>query len=412
MTFNIIFGFIFLEIIIYFTIRYLKKDFQWLITSSEENIYFAKDQIIKFAKNSYDKVLGWDRRPGTSKKEEIKGVGEIKKNIFTSEYHMNDYNSRLNINHEHLSKKIITFGDSYTFCRHVNDNQTWQWHLSKFTNTNVVNHGVGNYGVDQSLKKMHKEINKYKDKAEIIILSSVPETIVRIVNMWKHYVEYGNIFGFKGRFINKRGKLCWIDNAIDDLRKLENLELHNEKILQHDACYTERFKKDIIKFPFTLSLLKSYKRNIPLIYFLILRKFYLIFNINNETIINKAYNYVMEGNHKHSISLYKNKDYTDLLKKIIIQFKNDVESMNMQPIYLFIPYLHDLIYFKKNKIYYNDLMHNLNHYITVVDMTEDFIQYDKIEDLYVSNNYGAHLSNVGNRVTAECISRKINEVRA
>tara|TARA_B100000959_G_C14716620_1_gene515138 strand:- start:290 stop:652 length:363 start_codon:yes stop_codon:yes gene_type:complete len=120
----------------------------------------------------------------------------------------------------------------------------------------------------------------------------------------------------------------------------------------------------------------------------------------------------MEGNHKHSISLYKNKDCTDLLKKIIIQFKSDVASMNMQPIYLFIPYLHDLVYFKKNKIYYNNLMHNLNQHIAVVDMTEDFIQYDKIEDLYVSNNYGAHLSNVGNRITAECINRKINEVRA
>ena len=79
--------------------------------------------------------------------------------------------------------------------------------------------------------------------------------------------------------------------------------------------------------------------------------------LKNEKLINKAYDHVMQFNHLFTISLYEN-------QRICIFFKNNYElhrkcrKINMKPIYLFIPYLHDLMYFRENDIYYNHLLLN------------------------------------------------------
>ena len=51
------------------------------------------------------------------------------------------------------SNKISVFGDSFAFCRYVNDDETWENFLEKKIKSNVYNYGVGNYGIDQSFLK-------------------------------------------------------------------------------------------------------------------------------------------------------------------------------------------------------------------------------------------------------------------
>ena len=395
-----------LEITLYYLIKYLKCDFQWLITNHDEKISFDKDDINKFYLNSYHKELGWDRRSNTSKQELIKGHGEYKINPSKSQYSMNNNNSRSNTLHEKYQKKIITFGDSYTFCRHVNDDQTWQWHLSKLLKANVVNHGVGNYGIDQSVQKFHLEIDKYQTEAEIIILGGVPESIMRINSMWKHYSEYGNIFGFKGRYILKDDKLVWIDNIISDISILSSIDKYYDEIKKYDLCYEHKFKKDKIEFPYMYHLLRTSKRNIPLLFHLVMRKLAMKYARKNEKLINRAYDHIMRFNHLFTISLYKDPKHLHLFKRIITNFTENVEKLNMKPIYLFIPYLHDLIYFRKNNIYYNTFISDLKKHMTVIDMTNEFMNY-QIEDLYVSKSYGSHVSSLGNQIIAKYIKKSI-----
>ena len=392
------------EITLYLLIRYLKHDFQWLITNEDEYISFNKEDVNKFYSNSYHKELGWDRRSDTNKNEFIKGYGEYKINPSVSHYSINKYNSRSNLIHEKYQKKIITFGDSYTFCRHVNDDQTWQWHLSKLIKANVVNHGVGNYGVDQSLQKFYHEIDKYQNEAEVIILGGVPESIVRINSVWKHYSEYGNIFGFKGRYILEEGKLVWIDNILSDISMLNCIDKYYDKIKKYDLCYQQKFTKDKIQFPYMYHLLRTYKRNIPLLSYLIMRKLAMKYALKNEKLINKAYDHVMQFNHLFTISLYENPAHLHLFQKIIMNFTESVEKINMKPIYLFIPYLHDLMYFRENDIYYNSFITKLKKHMTVIDMTNEFMNH-KIENLYVSKSYGSHVSPLGNEIIANSIKK-------
>ena len=53
---------IFIELSIYFIIKNLKKDFKWLINSDDEKPIFDKKKLQKFYKDSYDEILGWDRK--------------------------------------------------------------------------------------------------------------------------------------------------------------------------------------------------------------------------------------------------------------------------------------------------------------------------------------------------------------
>ena len=49
--------------------------------------------------------------------------------------------------------KYLVFGDSFAFCRYVNDNETWEYYLENLLQKNIRNYGVGNFGVDQAILK-------------------------------------------------------------------------------------------------------------------------------------------------------------------------------------------------------------------------------------------------------------------
>ena len=65
----------------------------------------------------------------------------------------------------------------------------------------------------------------------------VPETIVRITNIWKHYNEYGNTFGFKGRYLIVNNQLHWLENPINSAEKFFELEKYLPWIRKNDFCY-------------------------------------------------------------------------------------------------------------------------------------------------------------------------------
>ena len=81
-----------------------------------------------------------------------------------SKWSINDKGARTNPKFDDLSSVISCYGDSFTFCRQVNDNETWEWYLSELTKSNVVNYGVGNYGLDQAILRLKREFPENKSK--------------------------------------------------------------------------------------------------------------------------------------------------------------------------------------------------------------------------------------------------------
>ena len=178
------------EIVIQFWVKLVNKKFQWLIISKDERPKLSKTGLKKFIHHGYDSELGWVRKPLTEHEE----IGKNGKTI----WHIDKNGARNNPIIGFKEGKISCYGDSFTFARQVNDNETWNYYLSELTKTNIQNFGVGNYGIDQSLLRLKREFKKYP--SDMVILGVVPDTISRILSVWKHYYEYGNTFGFKPRF--------------------------------------------------------------------------------------------------------------------------------------------------------------------------------------------------------------------
>ena len=162
----------------------LLKDFQWIITSDDEYPNLDSKGLKRFLLKSYDAKLGWVR------KKNSKGMEKGEKGLVS--FKIDKYGSRLNSNNLIYTPTIACFGDSYAFCRQVDNDETWEYYISDFLKTGVFNFGVGNYGLDQALIR-YKNTN-LPSSIDTVIMAVVPETICRIQSYWKHYLEFGNTF--------------------------------------------------------------------------------------------------------------------------------------------------------------------------------------------------------------------------
>ena len=392
--------FLIFEITIQKYIKLVQKNFPWLISTKDEMPTLSKLGLDKFIPNGYDPELGWVRKPLTSNHE-------IGKNS-TTKWNIGANGARLNPTFENHESQISCYGDSFTFSRQVNDNETWPHHLSKLTKTNVLNFGVGNYGIDQSLLRLKREFPK--NKTEIVIIGVVPETICRILSMWKHYYEYGNTFAFKPKFIFKNNQLLKIKNPIDDSSKFFEYTKFLDYIQKYDYFYKNKFKKEIISFPYSITILKNFKRNYGIIYWQ--QKIKNLKNNNQDfsKIEWKSMEIIMNINMSWKTKLFDDLDVCKLLKMILQEYVNYSEKMNFKPIFIFLPQKDDLIFIKNHEHFFQNFSNELSTIknLVTLDVVDDLLSESNLDDLYSDNNdYGGHYSDYGNKKISQLIYQKL-----
>ena len=200
-----------------------------------------------FFSKSFDPTLGWVRKKNSTGIEK----GEQKQIFFK----IDEIGSRTNSNSGKYVPTIACFGDSYAFCRQVDNDETWEYFLSEFLETGVINFGVGNYGLDQALIRYKN--TDLPTSVNTVIMAVVPETICRIQSNWKHYLEFGNTFAFKPKFFLENGHLKLqenpMQNEIDFLNYREKLPF----IQSNDRFYKEKFRKFQFRFPYTISFIRN-----------------------------------------------------------------------------------------------------------------------------------------------------------
>ena len=168
--FWILVALIIVELMLYLIISKLRSVFPWLIMNADKVPEINWDLVTKHSRKSFDKELGWVCKPnerGTDWTLE----GEI-------DYRIDDRGCR---SHHELSfdtDKIAVFGDSFSFCRLVEDTKTWPYFQSKNLSVGVMNYGVGNYGFDQAPLRMERVIDQLD--TTVVIIGIVPETMSRI----------------------------------------------------------------------------------------------------------------------------------------------------------------------------------------------------------------------------------------
>jgi len=380
------------EILLWLAVRFTNKRFQWLITKKDSIPNLSKDGLNKFIPIGYEPELGWVRKPNTSHTERGR--------YGFTEWHINAKGARFNPKYEDSKSTVSCYGDSFTFSRQVNDNETWEHYLSELLNTNVLNFGVGNYGVDQTLLRLKREYPQ--NKTQIVIIGVVPDTISRIMSIWKHYYEYGNTFGFKPRFVIKNGKLMLIKNPIDTSNKFFEFQKFLPYIRKNDFFYKNKFQKELLRFPFLFYVLKNPTRNLKLIFWILIIQLLKYFHKDVSKIEWNPMKIIMRINLQWRVKLYNNPESIFLFKKIIEEFVKYSRENNFKAVFIFLPQKDDLIFIKSHFHYYKKFLNELDEVegLYNVDITSNLIKLD-------DNEYGGHLSSKGNQQVASLIYEKL-----
>ena len=370
-----------------------RRGFPWLITKSDELPTLNSNALQKFIVNSFDPHLGWVRRPNTT------GIENGQKGLIT--FHIDSVGSRANT-FEKVPAAIAAFGDSYVFCRQVEDDETWEAKLSQQEGVGVLNFGVGNYGADQAL--LRYESMALPDTVKVVVMGFVPETICRVQSYWKHYLEFGNTFAFKPRFIlNAEGQLTLLKNLV---RSAEDFACFQEKlaeIREADGFYESKFRSQQFRFPYTFSLMRNPLKQSMLIFSVATRGVWRAFGITSHRVENLPFTLVMKNNLRDAYQQYSDSKATKLLSAILLRFKHEAQGREHIPLIVVMPQLLDLKLNKNKVAPYQGYFSDLGRQLPVLDLTDKFISAG-FERLYIDDQYGGHLSAEGNRLVSNEIS--------
>lgn len=320
--------------------------------------YLISSKKIKWNQSIYNKEFGWDWHFETK-------YGERPIPTYYSE------------------SLLSSFGDSFTFCDTVSNNETWQSYLSGEIHENCFNFGVSAYGVDQAYLKFLKIFSKIK--TPIVTLGLITENINRIVNVYRpfYYQETG-ISLTKPRFTINAGKLVLIPNPIT---KREDVKLLKKpsflaKIGSKDWWYN-RDNYPYFSFPYSFILLN--------------KRFYM------EVYYGKGDRRINDMNPRPWENLWKNKEAKELLFKIIDTFILNAKKNNAIPIILIMPLKQEVIYTYTTNYSGDSINMLINHckkngyyYFNGVKALADNVKsLDSIPPLFK-----AHLTAQGNKLFA------------
>lgn len=380
-----------LEIFLELVVDGIRRRFQWLITKKKDYVpEINAHGLKKFLADGYDAELGWVRKPNTCHPE----TGRFGQTF----WHTNDIGARFNPGHEQLPVRIACYGDSFTFCRQVNDNETWEHYLSIHTGTNVLNWGVGNHGIDQSFLRLQREHRTHP--AETVIVGVVPDTISRILSIWKHYYEYGNTFGFKPRFISRDGELHLLKNPIDTADKFQRLESYLDEVKRNDYFYRNKFLKEIFSFPYLFTFLRNPVRSMQLIYFNSMASL----TGTPDKYRSLAMQKIMDINLQWRLILYKNPDAIELFQSIISKLVSFANENDFRLIIALMPQKDDLIHIKKNGHFYQPFIEGVRKEALVVDLAPALLALENVDAYYSDDTvYGGHFSRIGNQLVAKVL---------
>lgn len=379
------------ESFLYLAVTFLRRYSPWLITKKDELPNFDPRALHKFIVNSYDPKLGWVRRPNTLGTEQGSN-GLIRFSI--------DSTGSRAYSFQKADPAVAAFGDSYVFCRQVEDDETWEAQLAQLGDIGVMNYGVGNYGLDQAL--LRYEASNLPNSVGVVILGFVPETICRIQSYWKHYLEFGNTFAFKPRFsINPVGDLELIENIMSAPKCFRDLPDYLTKIKKYDKFYFQKFKSYQFRFPYTLCFLKHPLRHTKLIFFVALKQLLQAVSILNSRIDSLPFSVIMKDNVRDANKLYLEQESRELLTLLLGRFKTVAGSRGHVPLVLVMPQLFDLKAIKKSSVAnYQEYFKALDIGLSIIDITDNMME-ERIEKFYINDKYGGHFSPLGNKVVAD-----------
>ena len=383
------------EILLWISVKIAASHFQWLLTPESKRPEFSEKAIEHFFSKSFDPELGWAPRAGSSGKDSTE--------VGVKTYRIDENGCRFSDAFSDTPSKVAVFGDSFSFGRLVNDNETWPYVLSQLVESRVPNYSVGGYGLDQALLRLKREIRSLD--SEIILMCVVPETIARIHSYWRHYFEYGNILAFKPRFAISGEHIKLYELFIKDQGSFQKIKESESYIQRVDHFYKIKFSANMLCFPYLYRLWKTRNQNFEILIQVIIG----LINRGTQIHRKKAFKKVLQNNAEYTAELYNDDNAKLLYTRLVDEFVKVCSDHEKRPVLVVTPQPVDIHRLKLGFNDYRAFTARLSEKLDVLDLTSLFASKQNVTEWYVEGELGPHLSVKGNKEVANYIfSNAIN----
>ncbi|MFH0984223.1 MAG: SGNH/GDSL hydrolase family protein [Candidatus Omnitrophota bacterium] len=170
----------------------------------------------------FDPTLGWTIRPNSESKNHL--------------YRSNAEGFRADRDYSTAPPpgriRIAAFGDSFTHCDDVSNPETWESQLELIDQRlEVLNFGVGGYGLDQAFLRYKKKGAGFHPR--IVLIGFMSENINRMVTTFKpFYFKKTSIPLAKPRFVLQADQLTLLRNPISTQHDLTRLLCDDQELFE------------------------------------------------------------------------------------------------------------------------------------------------------------------------------------
>jgi len=378
------------------------------------------DEALLSKFTSFDPELGWCPQPDMEKQKDTGDhlPGEEVRTVVT--YSTDEYGSRVCPARDRGegdpgAPSVSTYGDSYCFCREVNDDETFQHYLAERLDAHVANYGGGNYGLDQAVLRMKRQYPE--DPTDYVCMVVTASSVARILSVWKHYQEFGNVLAVKPRYRLADGDLELLETPIDRKADLMDLASRADALRANDFHYDRWFLPHLATFPYSRALLgdadhvrycaygavvdleKRYGRSVPGLD-AAGRQADTVLRLEQERV-------------EYHEALYE--EQPDLFEAIVGEFVDYAEAQEFTPVFAMVGQLRYARRRAEHGPIYGDLLERLDERypgLETLDVPEHFPESDDadaVDSLYVDRGEGGHYSPETNERIAELLEAEIFE---
>ncbi len=318
----------------------------------------------------------------------------IKQNGFSGLYTANSKGIRGNREYELIppgnTVRISSFGDSFTHCDDVRNEDTWQEMLnSASANLEVLNFGVGGYGLDQSFLRYQQQ--GILNNSNIILIGFMSDDINRNVSVFRpfYYATTGLPLA-KPRYTIENDRLVLNKNPIRELSQYKDLltlpRLALPQLGVNDYHFQIKYKEGPFDF---LPSVRVFK---------ILRWYYWKLIDGRYAIVKSSY-------------YNENSEAFKITTKIFDRFVNTASRNGSLPIIIVFPNKEDVLRYRRDKTRrYTPLLEYFNskgyHYIDILDAFDMYSKDVKKNNLFTG---GLHYSPLANKLVARYILHYLQE---
>jgi len=121
--------------------------------------------------------------------------------------------------------RVAAFGDSFVYGNEVSDADAWCAVLEARSDAlEVLNYGVGGYGLDQALLRFESEGMALHP--DIVLIGFTPDDLRRVVNVYRRFISSRELPLAKPRFVLSGDSLAHVANPLPRREDYRNLLLH------------------------------------------------------------------------------------------------------------------------------------------------------------------------------------------